>query len=402
MSWRPIATTVIIVLVAGATAGLATTARAEDGELSVVAGTGTADSAGDGGPASSASLHTPAGVAVASDGILYISDPGSRTVRAVSVGGIISTVAGSGRPGRSDAELPDGIAGTGFDLVLPQSLAVGADGTLYIADAGMFRVFALSTDRRLSTVAGTGVQGFSGDGGPATRAALGQLGGLAIAPDGTIYIGDAGNRRVRAVSPDGVITTVAGNGGEQLTAAGGVATAIPVPYANSLALDDRGDLWIADGLVLHRLRAGTLSTATMPDGSADGTWGLSEAPTWPPPEGPVNNVAAVTAHGTDVYVIDQSERQIVRFGAGDVRTIVAAPGRQVDGPFIGPIAAAPGIVYLADSTGHRVYAVDAGPGGPGPGETEDPGAVPWWPFAAGGGAIALIIVWLIVRRRHTM
>src|SRR5690606_5024082 len=120
-------------------------ARAEGEPAEVVAGNGTAGSSGDGGPAVQASLGTPAGVAVGPDGTLYISDQGSHTVRAVSPDGVISTIAGTGRAAPdSGAEIVEGAAATEVDLRLPDALAVGADGTVYIADAGLLRVFALS------------------------------------------------------------------------------------------------------------------------------------------------------------------------------------------------------------------------------------------------------------------
>ncbi|MGI5145323.1 hypothetical protein ACQEVC_02805 [Plantactinospora sp. CA-294935] len=366
-------------------------------DLDVFAGTGTAGSTGDAGPASAASLDHPGGVAVAADGTVYISDGGNRRVRAVAPDGTISTVAGTGRAGTPGTAVPDGTSGTDVDLALPQSLAIGPDNALYVADPGLARVFRLTPDGRMSVLAGTGVPGPIGDGGPAPRASFGQLGGLAVAPDGTVYIGDVRNHRVRAVAPDGTIDTVAGNGNSQLTAAGGAATAIPVPSPGSLAVDAGGVVWIADGLVVHRLHGGQLGTVTLPDQPDGARWELSEAASWPPPEAPLNNIAAITAVGDQVYVLDQSARTLLRLGTGAGLDTVAALDA-AEGPVLGPVAvAASGVGYLVDNAGHRVYSFRPAP--PGSESPEAGSSVPWWPFAAAAAVLVVIAGWLIRRRR---
>jgi hypothetical protein len=381
---------VVAVLVFGATQGAASAAPADSPALTVFAGAATAGSSGDGGPASGALLDHPGGVAVGPDGTVYISDTGNHRVRAVSADGTISTVAGSGRLGTPGAEVPDGATGTEVDLALPQSLAVGPDRTVYIADAGLFRVFALSPAGRLSVLAGRGAKGFAGDGGPATNAAIGSPSGLAAAPDRTVYIADAANQRVRAVSPAGVIATVAGNGGTQVTAAGGAATKIPVPAATSLADDGHGTLWIADGLLVHRVSGGQLATVTVP---AAGTWGTSEAATWPPADSAMNNVAAVAAGGDGVYALDGQACALLRLGAGQVLKTVT----KLDNCLTGPIAvAASGAPYLVDNTNNRVYTIRQA--GSGAGASDKGTSTPWWPFAAAGVVVVLFGGWLILRR----
>ncbi|MEQ4306030.1 hypothetical protein ABNF97_32365 [Plantactinospora sp. B6F1] len=366
-------------------------------DLDVFAGTGTAGSTGDAGPASAASLNHPGGVAVAADGTVYLSDGGNRRVRAVAPDGTISTVAGTGRAGTPGTAVPDGTAGTDVDLGVPQSLAVGPDNALFVADPGLSRVFRLTPDGRMSVFAGTGVPGPIGDGGPATRASFGQLGGLAVAPDGTVYIGDVGNHRVRAVAPDGSINTVAGNGNAQLTAAGGAATTIPVPSPSSLAVDAEGVVWIADGLVVHRLRAGQLGTVTLPDQADGARWGLSEAASWPPPEPPVNNIAAISAVGNEIYLLDQSARTLLRLGADRILDTAAALD-PAGSPVVGPIAVgATGVGYLVDNAGHRVYSFRPAP--PGQEDPETGPSVPWWPFVAVAGILVVLGGWLVSRRR---
>ena len=387
----------LAVLAIGATLIPPTAAQAEASGLDVVAGTGTAGSTGDGGPASGALLNHPTGVAVAADGTVYISDAGNYRVRAVAPDGTISTVAGTGRAGRAGATVPPGARGTDVDLLLPQNLAVGADRTLYIADPGLSRVFALSPDGRLSVMAGTGIRGPAGDGGPATRAAFGQLGGLAVGPDGTVYIGDLQTHRVRAVSRDGGITTVAGNGGEHVTAAGGAATEIPVVNPSGIAVDGQGTVWIASAGMVQRLSGGKVATATRPDQPDGGRWGLSEAATWPPAEPPLIDISTVGVSGDDVYVLDMGERTVLRLGAGDALEAVATLD-SAEGPLDGPIAvAASGVGYLVDNASHRVYSFR-----PTPPRADDPdngGSTPWWPFVAAGAVVVLLIGgWFVVRR----
>nr|PZM89648.1 MAG: hypothetical protein DIU77_18850 [Thermocrispum agreste] len=267
----------VAVMVVVAPQCLATVAYANDNDLVVFAGTGTEGFSGDGGPASQASLHEPTGVAVGGGGTVYISDSGNFRVRAVSPNGTISTVAGTGQLSRKWSgpdPVPEGASGTEVEMI-PGALAVGPDEALYIADNSRAQVLALSRDGWLSVVAGSGAVGFSGDGGPATEAKFRALTGLAVAPDGTLYIGDKENLRLRAVSPDGVITTVAGNGRLSLTvpAAGGPATSIPVVPID-VAVDGDGAVWIVGGL-LRRLASGRVSTITRPAGSAPNTWGLT-------------------------------------------------------------------------------------------------------------------------------
>ncbi|MDQ3900600.1 MAG: hypothetical protein M3319_09200 [Actinomycetota bacterium] len=173
-----------------------------------VAGTGSAGFSGDGGPATSAHLQNPEGVAVDSSGTLYIADYGNHRVRQVARDGVITTVAGTGRHGYGG----DGGPATAAPLHFPYGVAVDSAGTLYIAEFGNHRVRQVTPDGVITTVAGTGSAGYGGDGGPATAAHLNRPCGVAVDDVGTLYIVDDYNDRVRQVTPDGVITTVAGTG----------------------------------------------------------------------------------------------------------------------------------------------------------------------------------------------
>jgi uncharacterized protein (TIGR03437 family) len=212
------------------------------GVVSTIAGNGTVGFSGDGGPATAASFRWPLAVAVDRAGSLYIADDLNHRVRKVGPTGIITTLAGNGVQGSSG----DGGPATGASLYYPAALAVDAAGNVFIADWGNNRIRKVDPGGIITTVAGSGARGFSGDGGPATSAAL--IGPEAVATDtfGNVYIGDTGNRRVRKVSPAGIIVTVAGNGVQGFAGDGGPATSASLYTPFGLAVDAAGNLYIAD------------------------------------------------------------------------------------------------------------------------------------------------------------
>lgn len=179
-----------------------------DDVITRVAGTeGVAGSAGNGGPAISAHLSLPGGLAVTADGGFLIADTGNNVVRKVSAGGVITRVAGTGE----DGDDGDGGAATAAQVWLPIDVAVTPDGGFLIAEYVSSVVRKVSADGGVITrIAGTGTAGPDGDGGPATAAQLGTPRCVAPTPDGGFLIADTGNQVVRRVSPDGVITRVAG------------------------------------------------------------------------------------------------------------------------------------------------------------------------------------------------
>jgi uncharacterized protein (TIGR03437 family) len=212
------------------------------GIITTFAGNGTAGFSGDGGPATSAEMFEPIGVAMDASGNLFIVDDDDNRIRKVSASGIITTVAGNGTAGFSG----DGGPATSASLSYPTGVAMDASGNLFIADYGNNRIREVSASGIITTVVGDGTQGSSGDGGPATSASLYYPYAVAVSSSG-LFIGEQFNSRIRKVSASGIITTVAGNGTPGFSGDGGPATSASLSGGYwGLALDVAGNLFIAD------------------------------------------------------------------------------------------------------------------------------------------------------------
>ena len=254
---------------------------AVDGVISTVAGTGQVEFAGDGGPAKDANLRFPLAVAVARDGTLFIVDSGVFRIRRVTPAGIISTYAGNGASQSSG----DGGPATSASFVFAQDIAVDAAGNVYISDAAGQKIRRVDTAGIISTVAGNGTFGFSGDDGPATAASLANPRGISVAANGTLYIADSESHRIRRVAPGGTISTVTGNLQPLFSGDGGLATRATVSRPQGVVADSAGRIYVAD-TGNARLRqidpAGVITTITgngaasaLQDGSPATTAGLS-------------------------------------------------------------------------------------------------------------------------------
>jgi uncharacterized protein (TIGR03437 family) len=219
------------------------------GIINLTAGTNIPGFSGDGGPAASASLADCQGIAVDSAGNIYVADTGNRRIRKISATRNISTVAGNGL----NAFGGDGQAATSASLSAPLGVAVDSQSNLYIADTGNNRIRKVTSAGIISTIAGTGTAGYSGDRGPATAATLNAPSRLALDSSGNLYLSDTGNNVVRRISTSGVITTVAGNGTSRFSGDGGPATSAALSNPQGLALDSSGVLYIADS-DNHRVR----------------------------------------------------------------------------------------------------------------------------------------------------
>jgi len=213
------------------------------GIISTVAGNGGTGYSGDGGPAISAQLHWPSAVALDGSGNIYIADYSSNRIRKVSPAGIITTFAGNGIAGYSG----DGGIATAAELNLPYGVTFHS-GDIYIAEYGNNIIRKVSPSNIISTFAGSGVSGYSGDGGPATAAEFNLSQGIIFDQIGNSYIIDVNNQRVRKINSSGIINTVAGNGIAGYSGDGGLATLAELNAPAALAIDSKGDIFFPEYL----------------------------------------------------------------------------------------------------------------------------------------------------------
>jgi uncharacterized protein (TIGR03437 family) len=215
---------------------------ASSGLISSIAGV-TEGFGGDGGPATGASLDTPTALVLDAAGNLYIADTQNNRIRKVTTDGNINTIVGDG----NNADFGDGGPAISASLDGPTGLALDGAGNLYIADTDSHRIRKVAPDGTITTIAGNGNEGFQGDGGPATEASLFYPRGIVVDPSsGNLYIGDYLNSRVRVVTPDGNINTVAGNGAFDYYGNGGPATSAALQFPWGVAVDAAGNVYVAD------------------------------------------------------------------------------------------------------------------------------------------------------------
>ncbi|MFF5157882.1 RICIN domain-containing protein [Streptomyces sp. NPDC000348] len=239
-----------------------------DGTISTVAGTGAAGLSGDDGPATAARLNLPMGVAVDSTGALYVSEYHNNRVRKITTDGRISTFAGTGAIGSGG----DGGPAVSAQLNRPHAVAVDGTDALCIADYGNHRVRKVIADGTISTVAGTGAAGFGGDGGPAISARLNGPVGVVVDSAGVLCIADYGNHRVRKVTADGTISTVAGTGTAGFGGDGGPAAAARLYHPYGLAVDCVDTLHIADHVNNRLRRIASARPAGLPESGTVVSW----------------------------------------------------------------------------------------------------------------------------------
>ncbi len=233
------------------------------GIITTFAGNGTWGFAGDGGPATAAELFKPGGIFIDAAGNMYFADSYNHRVRKINTAGIITTIAGTG----TIACTGDGGPATAAASGKPGSVWVDAAGNVYFTDFDFNRVRKIDVGGIISTVVGTGVRGSAGDGGPATAAELAEPFGLKFDAAGNMYIADFYNNKIRKVDPSGIITTIAGTGTLGFSGDGGPATAARLYGPTSLDITPDGVIYIADDLNnrIRRITPGTTNSGSIPE-----------------------------------------------------------------------------------------------------------------------------------------
>lgn len=332
--------------------------------ISTVAGNGTGEEiCGDGGPATEACLFNPQGLAIGNDGSLYIADFENAVIRKVSPNGVISTFAGNGKLGNC------GDGGPAVDACLwgPGYVAVGPDGSVYVSDQNTASIRKVDSGGTIHTVAGTGVSGYTGDGGYATSSKLSWPQGIAVGPDGSLYIAEFGNNIIRRVGPDGVLTTVAGNRTQGFCGDGGPAVDACLYDPEDVEVAEDGSLYIADS-GNHRIRKVT------PDGKIHTVVGsgksgycgdlgpaLDACMSWP--------VSVAVGNNGSLYVVDATQGRVRRVGSNGIISTVAGTGNWGftgdGGPALDAKLGTPtyalvgpdGALYIADTLNNRVRVI---------------------------------------------
>jgi sugar lactone lactonase YvrE len=321
-------------------------ANLTEGVITTMAGDGMEGYSGDGGPATKAELNLPSGVALDASGNLFIADNYNSRIRKVATNGIITTVAGNGKYGYSG----DGGPATKAELTGPSGVALDASGNLFIADTDNSVIRKVATNGIITTVAGNGKYGYSGDGGPATKAELTGPFGVTLDASGNLFIADSGNFRIREVGTNGIITTVAGNGFRGCSGDAGPATNAKLCYPQNVAVDAFGNLLIADTGTNVIREVGTDGIITTVAGNGRGGYsGDGGAATSAELSGPSG--VAVDAFG-NLFIADTSNERLRKVGTDGIITTVAGNGK-------GGYAGDKGAATKAEMYGPSSVTVDA-------------------------------------------
>jgi len=335
-----------------------------DGTITTLAGSGTPGYSGDGGPAIAAQLSNPSDVKIDAAGNLYIADSLNHVIRKVAVGGVISTIAGNHTAGYSG----EGKA-TAVSLNLPVAIVLDGSSNLYISDSFNQRIRKVSTDGTITTVAGNGTAGFGGDNGPGTLASVNVPADLAIDGQGNLYIVDSVNNRLRKLSAGGTMTTVAGNGVQRFSGDGGPAVAASLDTPNGVVTGGAGVVWITDtnNRRVRRIASdGTINTVAGNGGPFGGDGGPASGAT-------LNYAFGVASDGNgNLYVADTYNNRIRKIAADGSISTVAGTGvagfggdggsalkAQLNTPS-GVSLDSAGNIYIADTYNDRIRRVSAG------------------------------------------
>ena len=335
------------------------------GTITTIAGTGEFGFSGDGGPAVEAELRSPYGVAVDSAGNLYIADVSNERIRKIDSTGTITTIAGTGEFGFSG----DGGPAVEAELRGPYGVAVDSAGNVYIAYVSNERIRKVDSTGTITTIAGTGEFGFSGDGGPAVEAELRSPYGVAVDSAGNVYIADSSNQRIRKVDSTGTITTIAGTGEFGFSGDGGPAVEAELRSPYGVAVDSAGNLYIAD-VSDHRIRK-VDSTGTITTIAGTGEFGFS-GDGGPAVEAELRSPYGVAVDSAgNLYIADVSDQRIRKVDSTGTITTIAGTGEfgfsgdggpAVEAELYDPYGVAvdsAGNVYIADSSNQRIRKVDS-------------------------------------------
>ncbi len=346
-------------------AAVAAAQPANEQVIDTVAGTGRGRSSGDGGPSVAAQLANPRSVALDAAGNLFIADWNNHRIRKVDVStGNISTVAGTGQGGFGD----EGGPAVEAPLANPRSVALDAEGNLYIAEEAVDRIRRVdAASGIITTIAGNGNRGFSGDGGPAVLAQLANPRSVALDAEGNLYIADAWNNLIRKVDAStGNISTVAGTGRGGGSGDGGPAVEAQLYLPSGVAVDGSGNIYIAD-TDNHRIRKVDAATGNISTVAGSG-WGGYIGDGVPAVRAQLYLPSGVAVDGSgNIYVADRGNSRIRKVDAatGNISTI-AGTGTQGYGGDGGPAVEAhlyfpsgvavdgSGNIYIADTDNHRI------------------------------------------------
>lgn len=348
--------------------GIGPAALVAAGEVRTVAGTGENRYFGDGGPATAAGVGSPFGIVIGPDGHLYICETTTHVIRRVNLQtGLIETVVGTGEKGNSG----DGGPARQARITEPYEIRFDRAGNLYFVDmvaAVVRRVDASSG--KISTIAGTGQEGFSGDGGPATAAQLNKPHSIVLDDSGHLYICDIGNHRIRRMHLEsGLIETFAGTGERQPTPDGAPVAGTPLNGPRALDFDGQHSLYLAlrEGNAVYRI---DLQTQTLHHLAGTGKQGYT-GDGGPAREAQLAGPKGVALGPTgDIYLADTESHtiRVIRQQTGIIETVVGN-GQKGDGPDGDPrkcrmdrphgvFVDAQGRIYIGDSNNHRVRVLE--------------------------------------------
>jgi len=351
---------------------------AGSGIISTIAGNGTAGFSGNGTAATAALLGNPANLVVDASGNIYFADLGSNVVRKINTSGVITTVAGIASYGTAGGYSGDGGAATAAQLANPSGVCLDASGNIYIADLLNSRIRKVNTSGTISTVAGKGTgyndyttRGYNGDGGAATALELNLPNGVAVDASGNIYIADWGNARIRKVNSSGIISTVAGNGTAGYTGDGAAATAAELYQPADVLVDGIGNIYFPDqhSNTVRKVNTSGIISTLAGNGTIgySGDGGAATASVLSAPTG-----VAFDADG-NLYIADYGNYRIRMINTLGIISTIAGNGTYTysgDGSpataagFVGPIGVAfdaANNMYVSDYNGYRIREISTVP-----------------------------------------